>query len=524
MTLSSHNNLEYIKFLSSGSYGKVYKCKKGKKTVAVKEMERLKSFDFSPIMEIAALKFLNSFDTPYIISIYDIFCEKAPSKYLLKKWKFSVSMEEGYYTMTDYCQLSSLETRLSHCEQLSKALCYLHSAGFIHCDIKPDNIMSVSGELKLIDFSSTCWIGTKNTFIDTMGLEITTASYRAPEITLHNILTKKSDIWSMACVVYFILTKTHLFEFECNNEGTYNTEELLKAQQELSFTDVKTRIYESNQENACLHPITEALRKAFVIESRHRCDTDEFLTLCTGKFFNIKMFNKRLYNSLIYTSFKFRFDKKRSEAINEMYKMMNSSKKFWCAVQIYDALENIGFPDVDKYTEITDWLYKNDSEAWIQKHYMGIDLKNPDNLLKYITDNAETFRCICSCLISLYLLSDFSVYRKDYPSSNIDYFRFFKKKLINAFVIRACIELKFELFHSIPWKTRNEKFLFLLFSHFTPVPCKASIHISNLAETKTNCKKSSVIEHCLKKSKIAYFQSNLAIFEDFSGQVKTFIV
>lgn len=523
MTLSSHNNLEYIKFLSSGSFGKVYKCKKGRKTVAVKEMERMRRFDFSPIMEIASLKFLNSFDTPYIIPIYDIFCEKAASKYLLKKWKFSISMEEGYYTLTEYCTLSSLEKRISQCEQLSEALCYLHSSGFIHCDIKPDNIMTVSGELKLIDFSNVCWIGTKNTFVDTMGLEMTTASYRAPEITMHNVITRKSDVWSMACVVYFILTKTDLLELECDDNGGYDSNALLNAQLALSFTDIKTKIYESNQEKSRLHPIVDALHKAFAIEPRQRCDTHEFLKLCTGRNFDIKLFNKSLYNSHSASNFKFRFDKNRAIIINDMYSNLNSSNKFWQAVQIYDQLQEAGFPSVEKYTEIKDWLYKNDSESWIKKYYKGSDLKNPDNLLEYISDNSDLFRCVCSCFIAMYILSDFSIYRKDFVLQNMKNFTFFKKKLIQAFVIRACIDLRFELFSNCPWKNRDEKFLFLLFSHFTPVPSKSSPNISHLAEYKKYPKKSQVIHHCIQKAKIARFNMNLGIFEDFPGQVKSFI-
>lgn len=523
MTLSLQNNLEYIKYISAGSYGKVYKCRKGRKFVAVKEMERERKFDFSSIMEIASLKFLNSFNSPYIIPIYDIFCEKAASKYLLKKWKFSISMEEGYYTLTEYCQLSSLEKRLSQCEQLAEALCYLHSSGFIHCDIKPDNIMTVSGELKLIDFSSVCWIGTKNTFIDTMGLEMTTASYRAPEITMHNIITRKSDVWSMACVVYFILTKTHLIELEHNDDGNYDSEKLISSQLTLSFTNIKTKIYESNQEKSYLHPIVEALTKAFAIETRQRCDAQEFLKICASKCFDIKLFNKSLYDSHSAPLIKFRFEKNRMHIIKEMYFNLDSSKKFWCAVQIYDQLQEAGFPNVGNYTEIKDWLYKNQSEKWLAKNYKGLYLKNPDNLLEYISDNSDLFRCVCSCFISLYILSDFSVYRKEFALQNVGEFAFFKKKLTQAFIIRACIELRFELFSNCPWKNRDEKFLLLLFSHFTPVPSKPSLNISYFAVHKKCPKNSKVISQCIKKSKIARLHMNLGVFEDFPGQVKSFI-
>lgn len=92
--------------------------------------------------------------------------------------------------------------------QTSEALSCLHSKGFIHCDIKPDNILvNRNGDIKLIDFTIATKIvsGLARLFSKKPRLSGTRA-YMAPEQIRQEHLDQRSDIYSLGCTFFEILT------------------------------------------------------------------------------------------------------------------------------------------------------------------------------------------------------------------------------------------------------------------------------------------------------------------------------
>ncbi|MFO0011623.1 MAG: serine/threonine-protein kinase [Planctomycetota bacterium] len=92
-------------------------------------------------------------------------------------------------------------------EQASEGLYYLHSKGYVHCDIKPDNLLlSRQWEVKLIDFTIAKKIksGLGKLFGGKTKVE-GTRSYMSPEQIRGQSLDPRSDIYSMGCMLYELI-------------------------------------------------------------------------------------------------------------------------------------------------------------------------------------------------------------------------------------------------------------------------------------------------------------------------------
>jgi serine/threonine protein kinase len=88
------------------------------------------------------------------------------------------------------------------------ALDYTHKKGIIHRDIKPSNIMlTKSGLVKITDFGIA---KIRSEQIASKGI-VGSPSYMSPEQIKENQLSNKSDIFSLGCVLYELLTGEKAF-------------------------------------------------------------------------------------------------------------------------------------------------------------------------------------------------------------------------------------------------------------------------------------------------------------------------
>lgn len=81
--------------------------------------------------------------------------------------------------------------------QLLNGLALLHENGYVHGDIKPDNIMIVrddSYDIKIIDFGSAKECDNEEVVV------VQPLCYRPPEVILNRKCTNKVDIWSAGCI------------------------------------------------------------------------------------------------------------------------------------------------------------------------------------------------------------------------------------------------------------------------------------------------------------------------------------
>lgn len=94
-------------------------------------------------------------------------------------------------------------------EQSAESLYYMHSKGWVHCDLKPDNfLVSNEGKCKLIDFT-IAQKAKKKTLKQMLGMRGAvkgTRSYMAPEQIRGQVLDGRTDVYALGCVIYEMIS------------------------------------------------------------------------------------------------------------------------------------------------------------------------------------------------------------------------------------------------------------------------------------------------------------------------------
>src|SRR5262249_27801338 len=93
-------------------------------------------------------------------------------------------------------------------EQAATALAFMHDKGWVHRDIKPDNILvNASADVRIIDFALAQRIAKgKSMFGRKKGKAQGTRSYMSPEQIRGEPLDARSDLYSFGATIYEILT------------------------------------------------------------------------------------------------------------------------------------------------------------------------------------------------------------------------------------------------------------------------------------------------------------------------------
>lgn len=90
-------------------------------------------------------------------------------------------------------------------EQIADAMAYMHSQGYVHADMKPNNVV-VDDQLcaKIIDLGQSCPTGTVKQRIQG------TPDYIAPEQVHRRPITEATDVYNLGATMYWTLTRRHV--------------------------------------------------------------------------------------------------------------------------------------------------------------------------------------------------------------------------------------------------------------------------------------------------------------------------
>jgi len=170
---------------------------------ACKTVNTLRMKDDELIEFMNEIEILRDLDHPNIVQLFEVF------KLKRKLWIITELCSGGDLTARagDMTELQAAVVM----EQILRAISFMHKRNICHRDIKLENIMfsdiKDDAVVKLIDF------GLSNKFKkgETMEKACGTVYTAAPELLLGKGSTEQTDIWSIGCVAYILLSHTYPF-------------------------------------------------------------------------------------------------------------------------------------------------------------------------------------------------------------------------------------------------------------------------------------------------------------------------
>ncbi|KAG2497776.1 hypothetical protein HYH03_004048 [Edaphochlamys debaryana] len=199
-------NYQVVKKLGTGTYGSAYLVSLRANPVVQYVLKKVKVEAGSDLSADSEVKVLRSLAHPLVLSYVDHF------------------MYKGHLCIvTEYCDggdlyqlLRARKTPLPEAQlldlfaQVLLAIQHVHSKNILHRDMKTQNIFLTSaGSIRLGDFGISRPL---NGTMDLASTIIGTPYYMSPEVMSSMPYDFKSDMWSLGCVLYEMMSLKHAFD------------------------------------------------------------------------------------------------------------------------------------------------------------------------------------------------------------------------------------------------------------------------------------------------------------------------
>lgn len=209
---------EEIRKLGQGGFGSVYLCKNviSKANVAIKFIEfnsLMSTEDVNRVYsEIGVLRGLRH---PNIVYLMDAFATTDKMCFVME---YCGGGELTHY-LAEKGPLAESEVYHIAC-QIVEAIRYCHNSKLVHRDLKLENILFASEsktQIKIVDFGIAGMFGPNN---NGERSDAGSLLYLAPEILSgeNNRANPALDIWSIGCILYYLLVGKHPFDGESREE------------------------------------------------------------------------------------------------------------------------------------------------------------------------------------------------------------------------------------------------------------------------------------------------------------------
>lgn len=229
------DDLHFIKHIKSGLFGKVNEICKGEVDITTKECNgKLYAekvyIDEPDFNEINAL---SRFDHPHLLKSEGLYMDKTSRLHLL------LPLADGDLTSVIENDLLELDECVTYIYQILSAVNFLHSQGYYHCDIKPDNVLMFEGKAVVSDFGWVFPMSFNNehtcgtpTYASPQGWE------GAPQIGFYTEILNQvqSDIFSIGAIFYECLTGFKFINYKSSGLN-YNYEKVENKLLDIIKTD-----------------------------------------------------------------------------------------------------------------------------------------------------------------------------------------------------------------------------------------------------------------------------------------------